>query len=397
MKQKITEDLYYIGVADRRINLFENVYPVSEGVTYNSYLLFDDKNVVFDTADGAYTGAFMANLSDALDGRSPDYLVISHMEPDHSASVKALAEKYPEMQIVVNAKSKVFLEGFFPSLTNRTVVVKEGDELSIGKHVLKFVFAPMVHWPEVMFTYDATDGTLFSADAFGSFGACHAATEERISDGYVSEARRYYTNIVGKYGTQVLAALKKASGIAISRVCPLHGQILQGEDIALMTGLYLKWASYTPEERSVAVAYASVYGNTKKAAEYLAAKLTALGVKNVSVYDVSRTHFSYIIAECFKKSHIVLASVTYNAGIFPTMDSLVREIVRHNIVNRKFALIENGSWAAQSAKLMAEIVSEIKGACFVSEPVSFRSTPKEDTFSALDTLAETLAKDVNGD
>ena len=397
MKQKITEDLYYIGVADRRIHLFENVYPVNDGVTYNSYLLADENPVIFDTADGAFTGAYLENLNEALDGKTPSYLVVQHMEPDHSASIKALAEKYPEMKIVVNAKSKIFLEGFFPDLKNECVVVKDGEELVTGKHTLKFVFAPMVHWPEVMFTYNITDKTLFSADAFGSFGATGRVTgDEEPFDAYIPEARRYYSNIVGKYGVQVTAALKKASAVEIARVCPLHGKVLTGDRISKAVGLYSKWASYTPEQNSVVVAYASVYGNTKKAAERLAAKLGEAGVTDVSVYDVSKTHFSYIIADCFKKSHVVLASVTYNAGIFPAMDNLVREIARHGIANRKFAFIENGSWAAQSAKLMREILSEVKGASFIGEPVSFRSTPKAEDLAMLDALAEHVAKDVNG-
>lgn len=397
MKQKITEDLYYIGVADRRIHLFENVYPVNDGVTYNSYLLMDEEPVVFDTADGAFTGEYLENLREALDGKTPSYLVVHHMEPDHSASIKALAEKYPSMKIVVNAKSKIFLEGFFPDLKNECVVVKDGEELVTGRHTLKFVFAPMVHWPEVMFTYDVTDKTLFSADAFGSFGATgQVVGDEEPFESYVPEARRYYTNIVGKYGVQVMSVLKKASEIEIARVCPLHGKVLTGDRILKAVELYSKWASYTPEQRSVVVAYASVYGNTKKAAERIASKLSEAGVKDVSVYDVSKTHFSYIIADCFKKSHVVLASVTYNAGIFPAMDNLVREIARHGIACRSFALIENGSWAAQSAKLMREILSQVKGASFIDEPVSFRSSLKAENIAALDALAESVARDVNG-
>lgn len=397
MKQKITEDLYYIGVADRRIHLFENVYPVNDGVTYNSYLLMDEDPVVFDTADGAFTGEYLENLREALDGKTPSYLVVHHMEPDHSASIKALAEKYPSMKIVVNAKSKIFLEGFFPDLKNECVVVKDGEELVTGRHTLKFVFAPMVHWPEVMFTYDVTDKTLFSADAFGSFGATgQVVGDEEPFESYVPEARRYYTNIVGKYGVQVMSVLKKASEIEIARVCPLHGKVLTGDRILKAVELYSKWASYTPEQRSVVVAYASVYGNTKKAAERIASKLSEAGVKDVSVYDVSKTHFSYIIADCFKKSHVVLASVTYNAGIFPAMDNLVREIARHGIACRSFALIENGSWAAQSAKLMREILSQVKGASFIDEPVSFRSSLKAENIAALDALAESVARDVNG-
>lgn len=397
MKQKITEDLYYIGVADRRIHLFENVYPVNDGVTYNSYLLMDEEPVVFDTADGAFTGEYLENLREALDGKTPSYLVVHHMEPDHSASIKALAEKYPSMKIVVNAKSKIFLEGFFPDLKNECVVVKDGEELVTGRHTLKFVFAPMVHWPEVMFTYDVTDKTLFSADAFGSFGATgQVVGDEESFESYVPEARRYYTNIVGKYGVQVMSVLKKASEIEIARVCPLHGKVLTGDRILKAVELYSKWASYTPEQRSVVVAYASVYGNTKKAAERIASKLSEAGVKDVSVYDVSKTHFSYIIADCFKKSHVVLASVTYNAGIFPAMDNLVREIARHGIACRSFALIENGSWAAQSAKLMREILSQVKGASFIDEPVSFRSSLKAENIAALDALAESVARDVNG-
>lgn len=395
MKKLIASDLYHIGVCDRRIELFENVYPVPDGVTYNSYLLADDCPVVFDTADAAFTEEFLLNLEDALSGRGPKYLVISHMEPDHSASVKALADKYPAMKIVVNARSKAFLEGFFPDLKNETVVVKDGDELDTGSRILKFIFAPMVHWPEVMFTYDAAGKTLFTADAFGSFGSSNGIVCD--ADGFsalIPEYRRYYTNIVGKYGVQVSAVLKKVSPLAIERICPLHGAVLNEAEIKVMAALYADWAGYVPEQRSAVIAYASVYGNTKRAAEYLAGRLSEKGVPDVKVFDVSKTHFSYIVAECFRKSHIVLASVTYNGGIFTNMETLVREIAHHGITGRKFALIENGSWAAQSARLIRGILEEIKGAEFIGEPVSFRSSPKPETFASLDALADELAADI---
>lgn len=394
MKKQLLTDLYYIGSADRRIYLFENVYPVPDGVTYNSYVLTGDEPVVFDTADGAFTNEFLQNLEEALGGKSPAYLVINHMEPDHSASVKALAEKYPAMKIVVNVRSKAFLEGFFPDLSSETVVVKDGDTLSVPGHTLRFVFAPMVHWPEVMFTYDEDTKTLFSADAFGTFGSqtdIYLADDEFES--YLPEARRYYTNIVGKYGVQVLAALKKVD-FEIERVCPLHGPVLTKALFEKAAGYYLKWASYAPERSSVVIAYASVYGNTKRAAEYLQTALHDRGVGDAAIFDVSKTHFSYIISEIFAKSHVVLASVTYNAGIFTTMETLISEIVRHDIRGRKFSFIENGSWAAQSGKLMREELSLLKDNAFIGETVSFRSTPKQETFKQLDKLASDIAADI---
>lgn len=394
MKTQITSDLYYIGSFDRRIALFENVYPVSDGVTYNSYLLTGDEPVIFDTADGAFTNEFLRNAEEALAGKHPAYLIVSHMEPDHSASIKALAEKYPAMKIVVNARSKVFLEGFFPDLKSELVIVKEGDTLTACGHTLKFMLAPMVHWPEVMFTYDETDKTLFSADAFGTFGTKNGIdlTPDRF-DEYLPEARRYYTNIVGKYGTQVLGALKKVT-FEVDRVCPLHGPVLSKALFEKAAAYYTTWASYAAEKSSAVIAYASVYGNTKRAAEYLKDALSKRGVSDVVTFDVSKTHFSYILAECFLNSHIVLASITYNAGIFTNMETLISEIVRHDIANRKFSFIENGSWAAQSGKLMREALSKVKNAAFVGETVSFRSSLKAETYAALDTLADSIAEDI---
>ena len=394
MKTQITKDLYYIGSADRRIALFENVYPVPDGVTYNSYLLAGDEPVIFDTADGAFTGEFLRNAEEALAGKAPAYLIVSHMEPDHSASIKALSEKYPGMKIVVNARSKIFLEGFFPDLKAEFVVVKDGDAITVSGHTLRFVFAPMVHWPEVMFTYDENEGTLFSADAFGTFGSQGGVCGDAAQfEALVSEARRYYTNIVGKYGAQVLQALKKVT-FEINRVCPLHGPVLLKAAFAKAAEYYVKWASYTPEKASAVIAYASVYGNTKRAAEYLQKALAERGISEIPIFDVSKTHFSYIIAECFKNSHIVLASITYNAGIFTNMETLVSEIVRHDIGGRKFSFVENGSWAAQSGKLMREEVSKLKNTSFVGETVSFRSAPKAETYAALDALADAIAEDV---
>ncbi len=392
--KEITPDLFWVGANDRRIALFESVYPVPTGVSYNSYLLMDEKTVLLDTVDRAVTHQFMENVEHVLNGRHLDYLIINHMEPDHCAEIPTIVAKYPDIKIVCNAKTQTMIKQFFNFNfeENQYMIVKEGDTLNTGKHNLTFVFAPMVHWPEVMVTYDTTDKILFSADAFGAFGAIDGnifADEVDYDHRYMDEARRYYTNIVGKYGPQVQALLKKAAGIDIKMICPLHGYIWR-KNLDVFIDKYLKWSSYTPETNSVLIAYASVYGGTQNAAEILATKLANRGVKDIKMYDVSTTHLSYILSDAFKYSHIVFASTTYNNGIFVNMENLLHDVVAHNLQNRKIAVIENGSWAPTCGKLMTELLSKLKNTEFISSNVIIKSAVKQDKEEELDNLAQAI-------
>ena len=351
--RKITQDLLYIGCSDRRLALFESAYPIKDGVSYNSYLLLDEKTVLFDTVDKHCAEQFYENLEAGLNGRKLDYVIVHHMEPDHCALLSSIAQKYPQARFVCTAKTVQMIKQFFNfDIESRVQIVKEGDSLNTGKHELQFVMAPMVHWPEVMVSYDKTDKILFSADAFGSFGAINGNlfdTEVDWKRDYLDEARRYYTNIVGKYGIQVQALLKKASGLDIKMICPLHGLIIK-ENIALFVEKYDKWSTYTPEEKSVLIAYSSVYGGTENAVNILAGKLADKGIKNIKMYDVSATHSSFILSDAFKYSHIVLATTTYNAGIFESMENFLNSLIAHNLQNRKFVIIQNGSWAPSCGK-----------------------------------------------
>ncbi len=392
--RNITDDLFYMGVSDRRLSLFENIYPVSNGMAYNSYFLNDDKTVLFDTVDKKCSEQFFENLNYLLDGRSLDYLVVNHMEPDHCALIADVVACQPDVKIVCSAKASQMLGQFFDmDLTERLLVVKEGDTLETGHHTFTFVMAPMVHWPEVMVTYDMVDKILFSADAFGTFGALNGnifADEVNFERDYLDEARRYYTNIVGKYGCQVQALLKKASALEINMVCPLHGFIWR-ENFDWYLSKYDKWSSYVPEENSVMIAYASVYGGTENAVDILAAELAKKGVKNIKIYNTSITHPSVILAEAFRCSHSVFASITYNMGIFSTMNYLIHELSCHNFQNRTVALIENGSWALASGKLMAEEFSKMKNISLIEPAVSIKSTVKEDNIEQLRALAQEIA------
>ncbi len=394
--RKVLDDLIWVGADDRRLACFEGVYGVPDGVSYNSYLMLDEKTVLFDTVDKAVADVFFENVAYALNGRKLDYLLISHMEPDHAATIESLAIRYPEAKIVCNAKIQTMLAQFFPiDLSGRTVLVKEGDTLSLGRHTLTFVMAPMVHWPEVMMTYDTTDKILFSADAFGTFGALNGRLFNDETDFFVEnldEARRYYTNIVGKYGPQVQAVLKKAAGLEINTVCPLHGFVWRSH-FGDFLEKYLLWSSYTPEEKSVLLAYASVYGHTANAANILAVKLAERGVR-VRMYDTSVTPASYIVSDAFRCSHLVFAATTYNAGIFVNMENLLHDIVNHNLQNRKIAIMENGSWAPTSGKLMRELLSKLKGTEFIGENVSLRSALTEGQLDELDALADAIAADI---
>ncbi|MBE7712486.1 MAG: FprA family A-type flavoprotein [Cyanobacteria bacterium SIG26] len=392
--KKITKDLIWVGANDRRIALFEGVYHAPQGVSYNSYLLMDDKTVLLDTVDKAVTHQFMENIENSLGGRNLDYLIINHMEPDHCAEIPTILQKYPTVKIVCNAKIQAMIGQFFDFEIpqEQYLIVKEGDVLNTGKHNLTFIMAPMVHWPEVMVTYDSTDKILFSADAFGSFGAIDGnifADEVDWENRYLDEARRYYTNIVGKYGPQVQMLLKKASGVEINMVCPLHGYVWR-KDLDKFIDKYQKWSTYTPEINSVLIAYASVYGGTQNAAEILASKLAELGVKDIKMFDVSVTHSSYVVSDAFKYSHIVFASTTYNNGIFVEMENLLHDIVAHNLQNRKFAVIENGSWAPQAGRLMTELLSQLKNNEFIGAGISIKSAVKSDKIEEIENLAKAI-------
>ncbi|MBQ7633003.1 MAG: FprA family A-type flavoprotein [Alphaproteobacteria bacterium] len=393
--QHITADLIWLGASDRRLALFENVYPIPNGISYNSYLLLDEKTVLFDTVDSAISHQFFENLQYALAGRALDYVVVHHMEPDHCAELDSLLRLHPETTVVCNAQTKKMIEQFFEMNlpAEKYLLIKEGDSLTTGKHNLQFISAPMVHWPEVMMTYDTTAKILFSADAFGTFGALNGnifADEVNFEREYLYEARRYYTNIVGKYGPQVQNVLKKASTLDIQMICPLHGFIWR-ENLGFFIDKYAKWAAYEPEEKAVVIAYGSIYGNTANAAEILATKLAEKGIRNIRIYDVSVTHSSYIISEAFRASTLVFAAPTYNAGIFVNMDNLLRELTAHNLQNRTVALIDNGTWAPLAGKQMADEIAKWKNCTQIEPTLSLKSALKTEQFSALDNLADALA------
>ena len=391
--RKIQEDLFWVGANDRRLAMFEGVYSVPDGVSYNAYVLLDEKTVLFDTVDKAVSKTFFENLSAVLAGRKLDYVFVHHMEPDHSAVLGDLVLRYPEVKIVCNAATKTMIQQFFDfDILSRWVEAREGEVFSTGRHNFCFVKAPMVHWPEVMVSYDTTDGILFSADAFGTFGALNGALfadEVDFDRDYLDETRRYYTNIVGKYGTQVTTLLTKAAMLDIRMVCPLHGFVWR-KDIGYFIDKYLHWASYTPEEKGVMIAYASVYGNTENAAEILAVKLREKGVKT-RIYDVSVTPASDIIAAAFRYSHLVFASTTYNAGVFVCMEALLSDLVAHNIQNRTVALMENGSWAPTAGGLMKNMLSKCKNLNILDTGLTIRSALKENQLAQLDAMADAIA------
>lgn len=396
--KKIKEDLYWVGANDRRISLFESAYPVPAGISYNSYLLMDEKTVLLDTVDKSVNHQFFENIEYVLNGKNLDYLVINHMESDHCAEIQTLVNKYPSVKIVCNLKSQQMIGQFFDIEIPESSwqIVKEGDTLSTGKHNLSFLFAPMVHWPEVMVTYDSTDKILFSADAFGAFGAIDGnifADEVDFEHRYMDEARRYYTNIVGKYGPQVQTLLKKAANLEIDMICPLHGYVWR-KNLDKFIEKYQKWSTYEPEIKSVLIAYSSVYGGTQNAAEILSTKLAENGVKDIKMYDVSTVHPSYVLSDAFKYSHIVFASTTYNMGIFTSMENLLSDITAHNLQNRKVAVIHNGSWAPVCGNLISDIVSCWKNTEIISSAVQLKSTVKETNIEELENLAQQIAKSI---
>ena len=393
--RKITDDLTFVGASDRKLSLFEAVYPVPAGVSYNSYVLTDDKTVLFDTADMSVAAQFFDNIAYALGGRKLDYVIVQHMEPDHSATLGILLEKYPEVKVVTSAKALAMIGQFFSPLpADRVMTVKEGDTLDTGKHKLSFIAAPMVHWPEVIMTYDSTDEILFTADAFGTFGAPDGALfadEVNFDRDYMDEARRYYCNIVGKYGNQVQAVLKKAAAAEIRMLCPLHGFVWRRELDTMITK-YDLWSRYEPEEKGVLIAYTSVYGNTQSAAELCAAKLRDKGIP-VKMLDASMTHTSYGVAEAFRYSHIIFATTTYNNGIFIKMEELLNDLVAHNFSNRTVGIIENGSWAPAAGKLIRELLGKCKGLTVLDEQVTIKSAMKPDDEPKMDALTERIASD----
>lgn len=393
--REIHPDLYWVGGNDRRLALFENMYPISRGVSYNSYVLLDEQTVLLDTVDRAINDLFFENIEHVLQGRKLDYVIVNHMEPDHCASLAELVLRYPDLKIVCNTKTLGIIRQFYRfDAEAHAHLVKEGDTLCTGKHTLTFVMAPMVHWPEVMVTYDTTDHILFSADAFGTFGALNGnlfADEVNFESEWLDDARRYYTNIVGKYGPQVQALLKKAAGLDIQMICPLHGPIWR-ENIAWFLDKYQHWSTYTPEEQSVVIAAGSVYGNTTNAAEILAGMLAERGVKNIAFYDVSNTHPSVLVSEAFRCSHLVFASSTYNNGIFTPMETVLLDLAAHNLQNRTVALIENGSWAPVSGKLMREVLGKMKNIQILDSSLTLRSSMKEDQLASLESLADAIVK-----
>lgn len=391
---KVVEDIFYVGSSDRRLALFENVFPIPNGVSYNSYLVMDEKTVLIDTVDKSVSSVFLENVEHVLGGKKLDYLIVNHMEPDHAATIGELKLRHPETQIVATKRALDMIEQFFDSsLISNAHAVGEGEQLKTGKHIFTFVSAPMVHWPEVMVTYDTTDKILFSADAFGTFGALSGnlfAHEYDFETQWLGEARRYYTNIVGKYGIQVQALLKKAGALDIAMICPLHGSIWK-KNIQWFIDKYLKWATYTPEENAVMIVYASIYGGTENAVNILARKLADKDIHNIAVYDVSSVHPSVIVSEAFRCSHIVFASATYNAGIFINMETVLLDLKAHNLQNRTVAVLENGSWAATSGNLMKNILSSMKNITILEQAVSLKSTVKEHDLDALDTLASSIS------
>lgn len=395
--KQIQEDLYWVGGTDRRLALFENMYPIPRGVSYNAYLVMDEQTVLLDTVDRAVSDLFLENIAHVLGGRTLDYLIVNHMEPDHCAVIGELLLRYPALKIVGNAKTMAMIRQFYDfAFDANAVTVKEGDVLSTGRHTFTFVMAPMVHWPEVMVTYDTTEKILYSADAFGTFGAMNGnlyADEVDFDRDWMDDARRYYTNIVGKYGPQVQALLKKAAGLELAMICPLHGPVWR-TDIDKFVEKYDRWSSYRPEEAAVVIAYGSVYGHTENAANILAARLADLGIRNIAVYDTSATHPSVILSEAFRCSHIVFASSTYNNGIFTPMETLLTDLKAHNLQNRKFALIQNGSWAPASGKLMGELLAGFKGFEQIGETVTLKSSVKGEQQQALYALAEQIAASV---
>lgn len=389
--RKMTDDLYWVGVNDKKPRLFEGLYPV-DGVSYNAYVLLDDKTVLFDTVDWSVTRQFLENIEYVLNGRPLDYLVVNHMEPDHAAAINEVLLRYPEIQIIATKKARLFMRQFGIDPGDRFIEVREGDIFGFGNHEVTFAAAPMVHWPEVMMTYDITARILFSADAFGSFGSLDGALfadELNFVEEWAGEARRYYTNIVGKYGTQVMNVLKKVSSVPIDLICPLHGPVWR-EDLGWMINKYIHWATYEPEETGVLIVYGSMYGNTAQAAQILASRLVEKGMKNVRVYDAGETHSSYLIAEAFRYSHLAFLSVTHNLNVFLPVQTLMEDMKRLNLQNRAVAVVENGTWAPTAGKGMIRMLESMKQIKILNKPVSVLSSVSDANNGELEALAESI-------
>lgn len=391
--RKVTEDLYWVGVNDKRLHLFENIHPISRGVSYNSYLLMDKKTVLFDTVDWSGCREFLKNIEEVLNGTPLDYLVVNHMEPDHAASMEEVLIRYPKCKVISNEKAFMFMHQFGFNVEGRKIEVKEGDTKCFGNHTVTFVAAPMVHWPEAMVTFDTTNGVLFSADAFGSFGSLDGRLfndEVNFDRDWIDDARRYFCNIVGKYGPFVQLLLQKASTVPIKMFCPLHGPVWR-TNLDYYIEKHDLWSRYEPEEKGVLIVYASMYGNTEAAAQELASTLCEKGMTNVAVYDVSKTHVSELVAEAFKYSHIVLASVTYNLDIYPVMYDFLHHLKGLNFQKRTFGIIENGTWAIKSGTLMKAYIEEnLKECTVLGASVSVNSAADESNRSEFDGLADAL-------
>ena len=394
--RNVTDDLYWVGANDHRLHLFENIHPIPRGVSYNAYLLLDEKTVLFDTVDWSACRQLLENVNHLLADKPLDYLLINHMEPDHGASIEEILLRWPDVKVISTEKAFMLMRQFgFHIDGHELITVKEGDTYNFGKHTVTFVAAPMVHWPEAMVTFDTTNGVLFAADAFGSFGALDGklfADEVNFDRDWIDDARRYLTNIVGKYGPHVQLLLKKASGILdqIKFICPLHGPVWR-ENLGYFIDKYDKWSRYEPEEQGVLIAYASMYGNTEAAAQALASKLCEKGMHNVWVYDVSNTHVSQLISESFRLSHIVLASVTYNLGIYPVMHNYLMDMKALHLQNRTFATIENGSWAIKSGDLMQKFIeNDLKNMTVLNDRLTMASSLHSDKAADLDALADSI-------
>ncbi len=395
MKQTIAQDTYYVGASDRRISLFENVYPLPDGVSYNSYVIIDECTALLDTADMMVGDEFLDNVAMALDGRELDYLVINHMEPDHCACIERVLTKYPTAKVLTNAKVVTMIGEYFDiDISQRVQIVKENDVVSLGKHQLTFVMTPMVHWPEVMMTFDATTGVLFSADAFGTFGALSGnifADKAFKGDEWLDEARRYYTNIVGKYGAQTKMALTKAGGLDIKVIAPLHGPVWR-KNIDQFIAKYSKWANYQSEDKEVLIVYGSIYGHTARAVDLLARELDNFGVEHIKMYDASKTDVSVLVAETFRCSHIVIASSTYNAGIFTPVERYLAELVSHNVQNKTIAIVENGTWAPTAGNAMLKEIEKLKNITLLDNKLTIKASFKQTDEPALKVMAQQICQ-----
>ncbi|MFD1773720.1 FprA family A-type flavoprotein [Paenibacillus rhizophilus] len=398
--QEIASEIFWVGGTDKRLERFENMFPLPQGVAYNSHLIMDEKTALMDTVDSAISAQFLENIEHVLNGRSLDYLVVGHMEPDHCANIEELLRRYPDLKIVGNKKTFQFMEQFYTfSKPDNYLIVKEGDELPLGKRTLRFFMAPFVHWPEVMFSYEVSEKILFSADAFGCFGSLSGnifADQTDFEGVYLDESRRYYSNIVGKYGPQVQTVLKKLAKLEIEMIVPLHGPIWR-ENLSYIIDKYQQWSTYQPEKKGVVLAYASMYGNTENAMNLIAGKLAAKGVQDIRMYDVSKTHPSYIIADAWKFSHLVFGSPTYNLGLYHGMQALLHEMASLNLQNRKVSLVGNYTWANAAVRDMTEILESMKKIEFIGEPFEIHSAIKPEQLPELDQLVEAIYASLNAD